>query len=163
MRVFVVSGYSETGKTSLVEGLVSSLVKNGYSVATIKSSKHEEGPDKGTDTWRHLQAGSSMTLFHRASNDSVKLKDRIDAVDLAKLADYDFVIIEGMKSVDIPRFWCVGDNDVNLDDIPANTQAIVTWSERPDLISEIPVIAVNRVEQLVEIVNKKAVDASELE
>jgi len=157
MRVFVISGYSGSGKTSVVEALVSDLVKRGYTVATIKSSKHEPGPEKGTDTWRHLQAGSSKTAFHKASGD-IKLEDRIDADELAKLSEYDFLIIEGMKSVDVPKFWCVGNDDLNLDDVPVNTQAILTWSERPDLISDIPVIVSNNMEMLVDIVRTKALD-----
>lgn len=162
MRIFAVSGFSGTGKTTLVEEIVRALVMRGYTVATIKSSKQEPGPEKGTDTWRHMQAGASMTIFLRVNNESVKLKERIGADDFAKMSTYDFLIIEGMKSLNIPRFWCVGDTDVNLDDIPANTHAIVTWSERPSLISDIPVFAVNRVEQLVKIVRIKALDFAEI-
>jgi molybdopterin-guanine dinucleotide biosynthesis protein MobB len=37
MRVFAVSGFSGTGKTALVETIVSSMTKAGHTVATIKS------------------------------------------------------------------------------------------------------------------------------
>ncbi|MHA2046829.1 MAG: molybdopterin-guanine dinucleotide biosynthesis protein B, partial [Candidatus Thorarchaeota archaeon] len=63
MRVFAISGFSGTGKTTIVEGLVRALVESGYTVATIKSSKHDPGPESGTDTWKHRQAGASVALF----------------------------------------------------------------------------------------------------
>lgn len=163
MRVFAVSGFSGTGKTTLVEVIVRTLVKRGHTVATIKSSKHEPGPEKGQDTWRHMQAGASMTIFLRVSDINVKLKERIGADDFTKLLTYDFLIIEGMKSVNIPRFWCVGDTEVDPTDIPTNTHAIVSWSENDSSVQDIPVIPAEQVEQLVEIVKSKALDVSEIE
>ncbi len=163
MRVFAVSGYSGTGKTTLVEAIVKSLVESGFSVATIKSSKHDLGPENGTDTWRHKQAGATVTLFYKSERESTNLRDIIRDDDLAKLVEHDFLIIEGMKSVDIPRLWCIGQTDLNLDDVPPNTQAIVTRAGRQDLISDIPVIIDEDVEQLAEIVKGKALEFSELD
>ncbi|MFW9808287.1 MAG: molybdopterin-guanine dinucleotide biosynthesis protein B [Candidatus Thorarchaeota archaeon] len=163
MRVFAISGYSRTGKTTLVEAIVRSLVDSGYSVATIKSSKHDPGPEHGTDTWRHKQAGATVTLFHKSDRENLNFRDIIRSEDLTKLVEHDFLIIEGMKSVDIPRLWCIGENDLILDDVPPNTQAIITWSERPNLISDIPVITNDDVGQLTDIVIRNAREFSELE
>ena len=163
MRVFAVSGYSGTGKTTLVEAIVKSLVKSGFTVATIKSSKHEAGPDQGTDTWKHLQAGASMTIFLGPNTESSKFKDRIGKDDLAKLSKYDFLIVEGLKSVQIPKFWCVGDAELNHDDIPVNTWAIVSWSDKAALPGlDLPVYMSDEIEKLVEIVKTRAMDFSEV-
>jgi molybdopterin-guanine dinucleotide biosynthesis protein B len=156
MRVFAVSGYSGTGKTALIEVLIKELVREGKSVATVKSSKHEPSPEEGTDTWRHRQAGASRTLFLRAGGDQVNLRERIGKTNLEKLAGHDFLIIEGMKTAHIPRFWCIGDADLNLEDVPSGTQAIVTWSPRPHLISDIPIITDDDVSKLVELVKTKS-------
>ncbi|MFW9793804.1 MAG: molybdopterin-guanine dinucleotide biosynthesis protein B [Candidatus Thorarchaeota archaeon] len=163
MRVFAVSGYSGTGKTNLVEVIVSTLVERGYSVATIKSGKHEAGPEEGTDTWKHTQAGASATIYLKASNVSEKLRDRISDNDLTQLSKHDFLIIEGMKSVDIPRFWCIGDANLNPDDIPENTQAIVTLSEKQNVISNIPILTTDNIGKIVDIVEIKSVDISEVD
>ena len=163
MRVFAVSGFAGTGKTTLLETIVKSLVNSGYSVATIKSSIHEPGPKQGKDTWRHMQAGASLTIFLRASDENVKLKERIGIPDLTVFSKHDFLIIEGMKSANIPKFWCVGDAKVELDEIPINTLALVSWSENPGRFNNIPVIASGQVEQLIKIVKSKALDISEIE
>ncbi|MHA2025672.1 MAG: molybdopterin-guanine dinucleotide biosynthesis protein B [Candidatus Thorarchaeota archaeon] len=163
MRIFAVSGFSGTGKTTLVEVIVRELVMRGHTVATIKSSVHELSHEQGTDTWRHTQAGASVTLFVRVKDGSEGLRERIGKENLAMLAGHDFLIIEGMKSVDIPRFWCVGENEIVPDEIPTNTQAIVSWSHRSTSGQEHTVIELDRVPELVEIVKEKALDMSAIE
>ena len=164
MRVFAVSGYSGTGKTTLVEEIIRLLVKSGHSVATIKSSKHEAGSDQGSDTWRHRKAGASLTIFLGPNTESARFTDRIDPDDLARLSKYDYLIVEGMKSVNIPKFWCIGDAELKHDDIPVNTQAIVSWSDNAALPGlDLPVFIVDEIDELVIIVKSRALDISEIE
>ena len=164
MRVFAVSGYSGTGKTTLVEEIIRLLVESGHSVATIKSSKHEAGPDQGTDTSRHMQAGSSFTIFLGPNTESARFTDRIGPDDLARLSKYDFLIVEGMNSANIPRFWCVGDTELKHDDIPMNTQAIVSWSDKAAVAGlDLPVFIADELDELVRIVKIRALDISEIE
>ncbi|MHA2352448.1 MAG: molybdopterin-guanine dinucleotide biosynthesis protein B [Candidatus Thorarchaeota archaeon] len=164
MRVFAVSGYSSTGKTALVEAIIRSLVKNGHSVATIKSSKHEAGPDQGTDTWRHMQAGASLTIFLGPKKESSKFTDLISSDELARLSKYEFLIVEGMKSVNIPKFWCVGDTELKHDDIPVNTQAIVSWSDKTAITGlDLPVFTADEIDELVKIVKIRSLDTSEIQ
>jgi len=164
MRVFAISGYSGTGKTTLVEKIVKSLVASGHTVATVKSSKHKAGPDQGTDTWRHLQAGSSMTIFLGPTTEQLSLKDLIGPDDLTELSKYDYLIVEGLKSIDIPRIWCVGDAELIHDEIPFNTWGIVAWSDRAALPGlDLPVFHPDEIEKLIEIVKKRSVEISEIE
>ena len=164
MRVFAISGYSGTGKTTLVEEIIKSLVASGHTVATVKSSKHKAGPDQGTDTWRHLQAGSSMTIFLGPAPEQQSFKDRIGPDDLSELIKYDYLIAEGLKSVNIPRLWCVGDSELIHDDIPVNTWGIVAWSDRAALPGlDLPVFHSDEIDKLVEIVKKRSVEISEIE
>ena len=164
MRVFAISGYSGTGKTTLVEAIIRSLVKSGRTVATIKSSIHHAGSDQGTDTWRHKQAGASMTIFLGPGTKSDKFTDRIGSDELARLSKYDFLIVEGMKSASIPKFWCIGDTDLKHDDIPVNTYGIVSWSDRPAVAGlDLPVYISDEIDELVKIVKTRALDSSEIE
>ncbi|MHA2223564.1 MAG: molybdopterin-guanine dinucleotide biosynthesis protein B [Candidatus Thorarchaeota archaeon] len=163
MRVFAISGFSGTGKTTIVEGLVRALVESGYTVATIKSSKHDPGPESGTDTWKHRQAGASVALFLKMDNEHGTLRERLGKENLEKLTDYDFLVIEGMKSVDIPRFWCVGNNEIEPGKIPLNTQAIVSWSKKSQPFQGVPVIYAESIHELIQIIEEKALDISVVE
>ncbi|MHA3962017.1 MAG: molybdopterin-guanine dinucleotide biosynthesis protein B [Candidatus Thorarchaeota archaeon SMTZ1-45] len=164
MRVFAVSGYSGAGKTSLVEAIVRSLVMSGHSVATIKSSLHKAGPNRGTDTWKHMQAGASEVVFLGPSKKTTRFRERIGSEELSRLTKYDFLIVEGMKSVDIPKFWCVGDSEIDPNDIPVNTQAIVSWSvRRSDVNGGIRIISADNIHELVDIVKNKSVNLMDIE
>jgi hypothetical protein len=67
-----------------------------------------------------------------------------------------------MKSVNIPKFWCVGDNKIV--DVPTCTEAVVCWSDKHIYPSfDLPVYLADDIRKLVEIVKSKAVDISEIE
>ena len=57
-------GRSNTGKTTLIEGIIPELKKQGYRVATIKHNRHGfEVDHEGKDSWRHRRAGAAMTVL----------------------------------------------------------------------------------------------------
>lgn len=164
MRVFAISGFSGTGKTALVETIVSSLTKAGHSVATIKSSMHSQDPEQGTDTWKHKQAGASIAVFVGPNTKSTHIKDRLTPDELDELSRNDFLIIEGMKSANIPKFWCIGERELIHDEIPVNTQAIVVWPNRVVTLEvDLPVFRSDEIEKLVEIIISDAIDFQKIE
>ncbi len=57
-------GKSNTGKTMLLEKVVSGLRSKGYRVAVIKHSPHGFDMDQpGKDTWRLANAGSDVVAI----------------------------------------------------------------------------------------------------
>ena len=59
-RVFGITGWKNSGKTTLTEKLVSELVRRGWTVSTVKHAHHEFDIDKpGADSFRHRQAGAT--------------------------------------------------------------------------------------------------------
>jgi molybdopterin-guanine dinucleotide biosynthesis protein MobB len=101
-------GESKSGKTTLIEKLISELKSRGYRVATIKHTIHHLGFDKaGKDSWRHIQAGSTATAI--VSPDEVVLIKKVNAEpalnDIARLfsEDYDIILAEGFKQSSAPK------------------------------------------------------------
>ena len=101
-------GESKSGKTTLIEKLISELKSRGYRVATIKHSIHSLSFDKpGKDSWRHIQAGSTATAI--VSPDQVVLIKTVSAEpdlnDIARLLgeDYDIIVAEGFKQSQSPK------------------------------------------------------------
>ena len=101
-------GESKSGKTTLIEALISELKSRGYRIATIKHSVHRlnfDKPDK--DSWRHIQAGSDATAI--VSPDQVVLiKVAAQEPDLSEIArllgeDYDIILGEGFKQSSVPK------------------------------------------------------------
>jgi len=168
MRVFSISGFSGTGKTTLIESIVRNLVLRGYSVVTIKSSQHEPRDGRGTDTERLQLAGAIMSYFHgpsdreRSLSDIVSYRER-SLRDIVSSSPSDYLIVEGMKSSPIPKFWCIGHSSVG-DTIPIEVKAIISWdAEKMEDKYGIPILASHDIEQIVAIIRKEAVDIKQLD
>ena len=59
-RVFGITGWKNSGKTTLTEKLVAELTRRGWKVSTVKHAHHAFDVDKqGADSFRHRQAGAS--------------------------------------------------------------------------------------------------------
>ena len=101
-------GQSKSGKTTLIEALISELKSRGHRIATIKHSVHRLNLDKPEkDSWRHIQAGSNATAI--VSPDQIVLiKLATEEPDLNKIArlfgeDYDIILTEGFKQSSAPK------------------------------------------------------------
>ena len=108
MKVISVVGYKKTGKTTLVERLVSELSKHG-TVGTVKHSREEILP-YGGDTDRHLTSGATVTIGVTPTR-SVKIFRSTDVKGaLRELAfdGVDFAVVEGFKQSSLPKI-AIGD------------------------------------------------------
>lgn len=106
--IISIVGKSKSGKTTLIEGLVSELKSRGYRIATVKHVTHRESADKpGKDSWRHIQAGSEATAT--SSPDGIMLvkpttyDPSLEEVTRLFNEEYDIVIAEGFKQGDAPK------------------------------------------------------------
>ncbi|PZQ52229.1 MAG: molybdopterin-guanine dinucleotide biosynthesis protein B [Rhodovulum sulfidophilum] len=104
MRVYGVTGWKNSGKTTLVERLVAEIVGRGFTVSTIKHAHHGFDVDQpGKDSYRHRAAGAGQVLV--ASRLRWALMTELDpAAEEPRLADLvarldpvDLVLVEGYK------------------------------------------------------------------
>ncbi len=102
-RIFGITGWKNSGKTTLTVKLISELTSRGWKVATVKHAHHDFDIDKeGTDSYRHRKAGAGevaivsdrrWALMHELANESEPpLADII-----ARFAPCDLVLVEGYK------------------------------------------------------------------
>jgi molybdopterin-guanine dinucleotide biosynthesis protein MobB len=72
LRLITVAGLKRTGKTTVVEALVSELRSRGHRVGTVKTMRHH--PDslfgEATDTRRHADAGAAVVVAIHADGTS---------------------------------------------------------------------------------------------
>lgn len=102
-RVFGITGWKNSGKTTLTERLVTELVGRGWKVSTIKHAHHDFDIDKpGADSFRHREAGATevaivsgrrWALMHELRGEDEPTLDQV----LARLAPCDLVLVEGYK------------------------------------------------------------------
>lgn len=101
-------GYSNSGKTTLIENIIKILKKDGLKIATVKHDVHGLDIDKeGKDSYRYSAAGADASVVSTKGLTVYKIhKDlSLDEI-LNNIKDVDLVIVEGYSSDDnIP---CVG-------------------------------------------------------
>ncbi len=103
--VFAFAAYSGTGKTTIIEKLVSALKAEGLRVAVIKHDGHDFEMDReGKDSWRFTQAGADISLI-ASSSKTAMIESRGHSVEelIAITHDVDVILIEGYKNEKLPR------------------------------------------------------------
>lgn len=109
MKAIGIIGYSNTGKTTLIEKLIPIFRSRSLKVSAIKNAHHGFDMDRpGKDSFRYREAGAGQVLIATTSRWALltETPDRSATLDqlLAQLAPCDLVIVEGFKSEGhIPR------------------------------------------------------------
>lgn len=157
MHIFGITGWKNSGKTTLVVKLVTYLTQLGYSVSTIKHAHHAFDIDHpGRDSYQHREAGASevlvssgnrWALIHELRNES---EISLDAA-LSKLAPVDLVLIEGYKLDQHPKLQVFRpeiNNDLMTDAIPN----IVAIASDQTVASQVPVLDLNNVSEIADFI-----------
>lgn len=111
MQVIGIVGFKNSGKTTLITRLIPALGELGLTVSTIKHVHHAIDLDQpGKDTYLHREAGAvdvmmvsgkRWALLHERRDDADRPPD-LDAL-LRRLSPVDVVLVEGFKSLPMPR------------------------------------------------------------
>ncbi|MFQ5996740.1 MAG: molybdopterin-guanine dinucleotide biosynthesis protein B, partial [Dehalococcoidales bacterium] len=106
--IISIVGKSESGKTTLLEGLITILKQRGYKVAVIKHAAEDFELDTvNKDSWRFRQAGSEVSAISSTHHLAVikNLEHDLAPQELANFIglDYDLILTEGFKQSDHPK------------------------------------------------------------
>jgi molybdopterin-guanine dinucleotide biosynthesis protein MobB len=103
MKIYGVTGWKNSGKTTLVERLVGEIASRGLTVSTLKHAHHDFDIDQpGKDSHRHRAAGARQVLV--SSRQRWALMSELRGAPepaladlLARLDPVDLVLVEGWK------------------------------------------------------------------
>lgn len=105
-----VVGKKKSGKTTLIERLVSLLKLEGYKVGVMKYDVREFQIDyKGKDTYRYYHSGADIVVISSqekvASIRRLKASPPLEELLHTHFSDADLVLIEGYKADDCPKIF----------------------------------------------------------
>ena len=151
------TGPSDSGKTTLILK-VAALLKQNNALAIVKNDPSDKAQFdvEGKDSWRFSQTGAEVVVTSptRTTLFSKRHKE-LDEI-IALLGDFDFLLVEGLKTLPLPRiaifrnkldenyFDCSDaiaiDESININDytIPSNIalldlnnpEQVVAWIEK---------------------------------
>jgi len=154
--VLALVGYSNSGKTTLMEKLVAGFVAQGLRIATIKHSHHQPEMDTpGKDSWRHKQAGASTSLLV-GPDKMLMVSDVDETLNPQRLterlfSDYDLVLVEGYASVPGPKIEVVRAERSQTLRCSSN-ELIAVVTDIPDLNVDVPVLLLNDVQSVIDFI-----------
>ena len=109
-----IAGFSNSGKTTLIEALISRIAGPACAVAVIKHSHHHVVPfQAGSDSERFRSAGAEDVLLSASNGLEWQgqwypglLPTLTELLDYAGKSAPDLVLVEGFKDVaGLPRLW----------------------------------------------------------
>src|SRR5262245_28285945 len=104
-------GGHDSGKTSVIVELVPRLTARGLRVGTLKHSTHDAPDDvPGKDSERHTSAGAEVGAFltpRRTTTRRFGEEEPLEMVLEREFTDCDIVLVEGYKSLPIPKIEVV--------------------------------------------------------
>lgn len=163
-KVLLIVGYKKVGKTTLIEKLIPELSSRGYRVGTVKHH-HSDFPvsvdSKGTDTWRHRQAGAASVAL-ATPTDVATFRDGAASVTLdqlvAGLGAVDIVLVEGFHEEGRAKIEVSSDRTAeSLCKTDGHLLAVVTPSARQ---TTVPSFEPNSIKPLADLIEREILSKS---
>lgn len=161
-RVLGLAGWSGSGKTTLLLKLIPRLAARGLRVATLKHAHHGFDVDlPGKDSYEHRKAGACEVIVSSARR-WAQMHELGDAAEatlaqlLRRVSPCDLILVEGFKSAQHAKLevfrQAVGKPALHLSD----PHVIAIASDQPFPLARIPVVDLNDVAAIAELVEARA-------
>ena len=157
-RLFGVTGWKNSGKTTLVCELVREITSRGFSVSTVKHAHKSFDIDhEGRDSHQHRISGASevaissgirWALVHELRGAREPSLDEM----LARLSPVDLVIVEGYKRDRHPKIECRRVEARSQEEIATDDPTVVAIARDFDVESALPNFDINDIASIADFV-----------
>lgn len=136
--VFQVVGYKQSGKTTLINHIVSIFTdEHKVRFGTLKNHGHGGEPElvQSTDSYQHLQSGSVISGVQGENRLHLKVASTAnhslkDLINIYAHFPIDLLLIEGYKNASYPKIVLIrDDDDLHLLDQLTNIVAVGGWTK----------------------------------
>ncbi|HVG05162.1 MAG TPA: molybdopterin-guanine dinucleotide biosynthesis protein B [Burkholderiaceae bacterium] len=153
MKAIGFIGYSNSGKTTLIEKLIPIFRAQGLSVSAVKNAHHGFDMDRpGKDSFRYRVAGAQQVLIATSSRWALlsETPQRAATLDelLRELGTCDLVIVEGFKSEgNIPRIEVRRSANVDPPIFPHDSNVVALATDHT-VQSSVPILDLNDPDEI---------------
>lgn len=157
-RIFGVTGWKNSGKTTLVCELVREITSRGFSVSTVKHAhKTFEIDHEGRDSYRHRESGATQiavssrmrwAIVHELRGDNEPpLKEM-----LARLNPVDLIIVEGYKRESHPKIECRRVEARSREEIAPDDPSIIAIARDHEINANLPNFDIDDIQQIADFI-----------
>ncbi|MDY0322296.1 MAG: molybdopterin-guanine dinucleotide biosynthesis protein B [Arcobacteraceae bacterium] len=152
------TGPSNSGKTTLIVKVANILQDRGFKVAIIKHDPKDKASfDKeGKDSFKFSQTGADVAVV--SPKKTTYFKKSTSSIDdmIAMFVDFDYLLVEGLKTLDLPRIAIFRDR---LDENYYEVTDIIACDDTVDkslIPSDMGSLDLNNPEAVIEWIDKNA-------
>lgn len=153
------AAYSGTGKTTLIEKIISKLKSKGVRVAIVKHDAHGIEIDKeGKDSWRFTKAGADMSIVSsREKTACIEQRELSFEEVLSYVHDVDLILVEGYKKEKISQIGI--SRAATGNDFPEGLERyIAVVTDREQIIDSVPRFQFDEIDEITEFIMKNMDD-----
>ncbi|MFC0322438.1 molybdopterin-guanine dinucleotide biosynthesis protein MobB [Gallibacterium melopsittaci] len=151
-----ITGYSGTGKTTLLEKLLPLLAQQGIHTAVIKHTHHNVQLDKpGKDSWRMKEAGAQQVIM-TCDQRWALMTETTQPVTLNYLAEQfdpelvDLILVEGFKQEPIAKIML--HRQALTKPLPEFDEHIIALALDYPLATTLPILDINQPKQIADFI-----------
>lgn len=157
-KIFGISGWKNSGKTTLTASLIKELSGRGHKISSVKHAHHHFDVDQpGTDSYKHRQSGAGEVMLASSKryvlmHDIAPDEDEPDLDELvAKMAQVDLILVEGFKSSNIPKIQAIRQQSISNAG-KTKMQNIVAYASDGAVEADLPVYDINDIKGMADFV-----------
>jgi molybdopterin-guanine dinucleotide biosynthesis protein B len=159
LPLLAITGWSGTGKTTLLQKVIPVLKAKGVRVGLIKHTHHQMEVDTpGKDSFILRKAGADQVMVASSQRWALMCEtpsnERVDLADLIKRMDHsalDMVLVEGFKNEAVPKIalWRAG---VKGKVAELLDKYVIALASDESLTLEIPLLDINQPELIADFI-----------
>lgn len=153
------AAYSGTGKTTLVEKLVSALKTKGVRLAVVKHDVHGILMDhEGKDSWRFAKAGADVTVVSsEALTACMEYRPLSFEEVISKIRNVDLILVEGYKYESLTQIGISRKaTGKGFPSLPERYIAVVTDEESME--TDVPKFSFEQIDEITEFIMEQKKD-----
>ncbi len=156
--VVAFSGPSNSGKTTAIVKVASILNDNGFKVCIVKHDPKDKAifDREGKDSFKFSQTGADVAVV--SPNKTTLFKKSTSTIDeiIDLFQDFDYLLVEGLKTLDLPRISIFRDR---LDESYFSVSNAIACDEtinNNEIPSDLDILDLNNPEEIILWINKNA-------
>ena len=157
MKIVAFTGISGSGKTTLIKKISLILQERNYSVTIIKHDPKDKAvfDTPGKDSYEFSSTRADVIVTSPKRTTIFKNENNTDIKSLLKYCDSDFVLIEGLKSLDFPRIG-VFRNSIDESYFPYISYAAIKNVDKSEIPSNIQVFDLDNISSIINLITNSS-------